>query len=563
MKKLTLLLLLSLFFVGAGFSQIVITEIMYNPPEDGTDSLEYLEFYNAGNTTVDMENWTIVGVTFTFPAMSLAPNEYVLTAINPAAIQNQFGKTALAWAGGALNNSGELIALLNAVGDTIDKVPYSDTAPWPTGADGQGYSLVLCDPNADNSLPGSWQDALTPTGVTINNKQVFANPGAASNCPTGVTAINDGVVVQSGETITINVLQNDNLPGANAPVVTITGNPANGNAMVNPDNTISYTSNNGYCGSDMLTYQVCENSDCDEAMVIITVQCYPQYTIDQINNVNANGVADSSGTNCELTATTYGVNLRPGGLQFTMIDDDNNGITVLNFTGNFGYAVTEGDKITVRGVINQFNGLLQIFPDTLWKVSAGNPLVTPLVVQVHGENTESKLIRINNLRYVDQAQWATGVGTGFSVYMVSDDHPLDTIQVRIDNDVNLFNQPAPPAPFDLIGIGGQFDTSDPYTDGYQIAPRYIPDVSTLVGIREADFSANVQIAPNPASEMLRLQTDISFDALRIFTATGQLKQVIRQPGLQLELPIRDFAEGVYFIRFEKDGAAWTTRFVKL
>lgn len=92
MKKLTLLLLLSLFFVGAGFSQIVITEIMYNPPEDGTDSLEYLEFYNAGNTTVDMENWTIVGVTFTFPAMSLAPNEYVLTAINPAAIQNQFGK---------------------------------------------------------------------------------------------------------------------------------------------------------------------------------------------------------------------------------------------------------------------------------------------------------------------------------------------------------------------------------------------------------------------------------------------------------------------------------------
>jgi hypothetical protein len=35
---------------------------------------------------------------------------------------------------------------------------------------------------------------------------------------------------------------------------------------------------------------------------------------------------------------------------------------------------------------------------------------------------------------------ATGIGTGFSVYMVSDANPLDTIQVRIDNDVNLFNE---------------------------------------------------------------------------------------------------------------------------
>ncbi|MEZ4942448.1 MAG: lamin tail domain-containing protein [Saprospiraceae bacterium] len=565
MKKLTLLLLCNLTLVFAASAQIVITEIMYNPPEGGVDSLEFIEIYNNSANTVDLSDWSFSqGVTYTFAAgTTLAPGAYLVIAESESAFSSVFGFQPLIWDGALTNSPGEDIALVDANGTLIDSVDYLNMAPWPTGANGFGNSLVLCDPNADNLLPENWQDALTPTGVTINGREIFANPGAASNCPTGVTAITDEAVVLSGESTAINVLQNDNLPGTTPPVVTITGNPANGNATVNPDNTISYTSNTGYCGSDMLTYQVCENSDCDEAQVFITVQCYPQYTIDQINDVDGNGVADSSGVYCELTATTYGVNLRPGGLQFTMIDDNNNGITILNFTGNYGYTVTEGDKITVRGVINQFNGLLQIFPDTLWKVSAGNPLVTPLAVQVHNENTESKLIRINNLRYVDQAQWATGVGTGFSVFMVSDDHPLDTIQVRIDNDVDLFNQPAPPAPFDLTGIGGQFDTSDPFTGGYQIAPRYTQDVSTLVGIREADFSANVLLSPNPATEILRLQTDISFDALHIFTATGQLKQAVRQPSRQLDIPLGDFAEGVYFIRFEKDGAAWTTRFVKL
>jgi hypothetical protein len=89
------------------------------------------------------------------------------------------------------------------------------------------------------------------------------------------------------------------------------------------------------------------------------------------------------------------------------------------------------------------------------------------------------------------------------------------------------------------------------------------DVSTLVGIREADFSNSVQLLPNPVVDQLRVQTTMAFDRLQIFTATGQVKQVLTNPGLLQEISVREFAGGVYFIRFEKDGAAWTTRFVKL
>lgn len=544
-------------------AQIVITEIMYNPPESNVDSLEYIEFYNNSNADVNLENWSVFGVTFTFPAMTLAPNAYVVTAVNAAAIQNQFGKTALQWAGGALSNGGEKIALVNPQGDTIDLVTYTNAAPWPTQANGNGASLVLCDPNSDNSLPQNWQAAVTPTGVTINGKAVLANPGAASGCPSGVTAIDDQFVAVSGEATSLKVLLNDILPGQTAATVTVTVSPQHGSANVNPDNTISYTSTGGYCGADTFTYKVCEGSDCDEATVSLTVRCYPAYSIDQINNVNADGVADSVGVFCSLTATVYGVNLRPTGLQFTMIDDSNNGITVFSTASTFGYTVKEKDKITVRGSINQFNGLVQIFPDTLFKVSDNNPLVTPLVVQIHSENTESKLIRINNLRYVDAAQWATGTGTGFSVFMVSDDHPLDTIQVRIDNDVaDLFNLAAPPTPFNLTGIGGQFDNTSPYSSGYQIAPRYTADVSSLVGAHNTDFSANVRLSPNPAGDWLRVESEKEFDLLEIFNAAGQRMRNIEQPNIAEQVSLSNFEPGVYLIRLTLGGKSWTAKFVK-
>lgn len=564
MKKLTLSLLCSLCFAFSAQSQIVLTEIMYNPPEAGTDSLEYLEFYNNSANPVNLEGWYLFGVNFTFPDMVLNPGQYVVTAVNAAAIFNQFGVSALQWGqNSALNNSGELILLLNPAGDTISRVFYSNVAPWPTEAAGNGASLVLCDPNSDTSLPSSWKAATTSTGVTINNRLIYANPGAASQCPSGVTAVNDAVFAISGLSSNFNVLLNDILPGATNPVVTIVTAPQHGTSMVNPDFTIAYTPNTGYCGTDALVYRVCEGSDCAQAAVNITVRCYPARAISQMDGTDADGVADSVGVLCALTATVYGVNLRgTNGLQFTMIDDDNDGITVFSTTSNFGYTVKQGDRITVYGSINQFNGLLQIFPDVLFKISENNPLVAPLVVLNHDENTENKLMRINNLRYIDPAQWATGQGTGFSVFMVSDANLSDTIQVRIDDNVDLFNQPPPPAPFNLTGIGSQFDPVVPYSEGYQIIPRYIADVSSLVSSKTVDFSASVRIAPNPTSEVLRIQTDVRFDAVRIFGADGRLVTVLSKPGQQVEIPVQHWANGTYLVQFEQAGAVWTTRVVK-
>lgn len=568
MKKT--ILTLSCFFnlLLAAQSQIIITEIMYNPPESGNDSLEYIELFNSGNSAVNMENWSLFGVEFTFPAITVQPGGYLLISINAAALQNQLGVSSLQWTGNALSNGGEPIKVLDNNGVVVDSVTYDDAAPWPTSPDDGGPSLVLCDYNSDNSLAANWQAATTTTGVTINGKEIFANPGAASNCPTTIKANPDFFnVFTGGQTANLAVLGNDQLPGAGVTVV-VTTPPQHGSADVNADNTIAYTPNAGYCGNDAFVYTACVDQDCDTALVTLFIPCYPQYDIAEVTGVDANGVADSLDVTCELNGFVYGVNTRASttGLQFTLINSDNSaGINVFSPAQTFGYTVKEGDQLSIRGVIDQFSGLTEIIPHALTKVSEGNPLAAPEVVVIPDEDTESRLIRINNLHFVDTLQWTTtGNPSGFNVRAVSDDHPLDTIVIRIDNDVNLYSQPVPPQPFDLTGIGGQFDDDGaPYDSAYQIAPRYIPDISTLVRIKEADFSANVSLTPNPASDRLLLQTDLQFERVRIFSASGALVKTLENPAQTHEIQVNTLPDGVYFVQFEQNGGMWTTRFVKM
>ncbi len=163
-------------------AQIVITEIMYNPPESGTDSLEYIELYNNGSEAVNLENFYMSsGVEFTFPAVTINSGDYLLLAVNAQAIQNTFGKAALEWTSGALSNGGEALALKDNYGVLVDSLFFDDVLPWDTLADGWGYSLVLCDPDLDNSLGENWGHDTTLIAINAAGDSIWGNPGAG--CP--------------------------------------------------------------------------------------------------------------------------------------------------------------------------------------------------------------------------------------------------------------------------------------------------------------------------------------------------------------------------------------------
>jgi PKD repeat protein len=205
------------------------------------------------------------------------------------------------------------------------------------------------------------------------------------------------------------------------------------------------------------------------------------------------------GLRCRVRGTVYGVNLRPVGLQFTIIDPTG-GIGVFSGGPLGGYTVTEGDSLGIIGTVAQFNGLTQMTVDSIEFISTGNPLRAPMVVTQLGENTESQLVKFECMTLVDPGQWGNGTASGFNADITNG---TDTIQLRVDADVNLYSAPAPVGSFDVVGIGGQFDSSNPYSSGYQLLPRYTADI---MGI--APISANASFVDNG-------QGDVDFTDLSV------------------------------------------------
>jgi len=452
---------------------IVITEIFYNAP--GADEpYEYMELYNADDAPVSLNGFYFTqGIEDTIPNITLMAGAYLIVAKDSASFINTFGPALTTqWAsGGSLNNSGEDIELRDPAGNVVDYVDYRPTAPWPTGANGGGTSLVLCDPAADNNDAANWADATQPSGAVVNGTAVFASPGEANDC-------------------------------SPAPPVT-----------------------------------------------------YPAYTIGQLTGVNSQGVADSAGVRAQLDAIVYGVNMRPAGLQFTLIDSNNDGIAIFSNSLSFGYTVQEGDRVIARGVVAQFNGLTQLNLDTVYRVSAGNNLFDPTVISALDEAAESQLVKLLNVTLVDPAQW-TNTGTGFNVDVA--DLNGNTYAVRIDSDVDLFGTPAPQGRFNVTGLGGQFDATQPYTEGYQLLPRYQDDIELITSVQEPAWAAGINIFPNPAGQYAMVQLPVNCTQVQLINAMGQVCLQGAPQQANFRLALDNLPAGVYTVAL-RSGAEWAYR----
>ncbi|MEQ8910594.1 MAG: lamin tail domain-containing protein, partial [Vicingaceae bacterium] len=163
-------------------ASLVITEIMYNPPESGVDSLEYIEIYNNGSTSVDLNNYSFgQGVNYTFERSFIDAGGVILVAVDTLAIRNVFNVTAdFQWTSGGLSNGGEDITLIDDFGRMVDTVDYDDNTPWPSGTpgpDGDGTSIELMDINSDNNMGSNWTaSAAAVSGQIINGSQLFGSP---------------------------------------------------------------------------------------------------------------------------------------------------------------------------------------------------------------------------------------------------------------------------------------------------------------------------------------------------------------------------------------------------
>ncbi|WP_444995098.1 Ig-like domain-containing protein [Aliikangiella sp. IMCC44359] len=181
-----------------------------------------------------------------------------------------------------------------------NEAPVISGKPATSVAQDKPYSFVPTTTDAENdklvysvsSLP-IWASFNTKTGAvtgTPNNSHVGNYPDISISVSDGLLsdtlptfaitvvnvndspiAINDTAATQENNSININPLANDSDPDGDSLSISA-ATAVHGNLLINPDNTLTYTPNTGYSGSDTISYTVIDGQGGSaNAQVTVTV----------------------------------------------------------------------------------------------------------------------------------------------------------------------------------------------------------------------------------------------------------------------------------------------------
>ncbi|MEW5852151.1 MAG: tandem-95 repeat protein [Myxococcota bacterium] len=161
---------------------------------------------------------------------------------------------------------------------------------------------VRYTPNANFNGADSYVYRITDSDGDTADATVAVNVSAVNDTP---VANNDSATVAEDGSVTTSVLLNDTGLGDAPVVVTVASVPANGSAVVNADNTVTYTPAANFFGSDSFTYRV---TDVDDQQATATVSI----TVTPANDVPV--ALDDTDTTDEDTAVTTTVLTNDTGL---------------------------------------------------------------------------------------------------------------------------------------------------------------------------------------------------------------------------------------------------------
>jgi len=162
----------AVYAVGPVAEGLRVSEIMYHPLETGNPNdpnTEFLELTNIGNQSINLSLVRFTdGINYTFPSFELPAGGYCLVVRDLAAFQAKYG-SKLPVVGeytGSLDNGGEHLELVDAVGQVIQSFAYKDS--WFKNTDGSGYSLVVRNVKVSDSSSldeeEAWRASVTVGG---------------------------------------------------------------------------------------------------------------------------------------------------------------------------------------------------------------------------------------------------------------------------------------------------------------------------------------------------------------------------------------------------------------
>jgi phosphatidylserine/phosphatidylglycerophosphate/cardiolipin synthase-like enzyme len=226
---------------------------------------------------------------------------------------------------------------------------------------------------------------------------------------------------------------------------------------------------------------------------------------------NSNGIPVGMGQTFTVsgvvTASNHFGNNGPGAIQ-----DNTAGISV--YGSSFVSNVSFGDSVTITGQLTHFNGLTQIdftLGGASVVVHSSGRSVEPEIVTIaeilnqewNGfEEFESKLIRLNDVTISGSGNFSGG--SSGQNYPISD--ATGSLQIRIDESVNIVGTPIPSGTVDIIGVLSQYKFGTPYNSGYQLMPRFIQDI--------ADDGRPMILNPVIASSITKTSFTVYFNTVR-------------------------------------------------
>lgn len=262
----------------------------------------------------------------------------------------------------------------------------------------------------------------------------------------------------------------------------------------------------------------------------------------------ANGVFDTSYTNCYIQDEFGGVNL---------------------FNYDTQPTIAEGDCLTVLGTVGFYNGVTEI-TDPYFDVTNHGPgtmpdavLLTTAVVDEYGEDYEGMLARLEGCSITGGDPWPSP-GNNANI-LISDGSGDCTM--RIDKDTDLDEWTGPTEAFNLVGIITQYDYTSPYTEGYQILPRYVADFTPASSVpnRESEVVREFRLMPpypnpfNPSTSIsYYLASPVDNLILSVFDVTGRQVAVLRDAPAEsgnhlVTWNAAGISSGTYFIQLKTDG----------
>ncbi len=312
--------------------------------------------------------------------------------------------------------------------------------------------------------------------IATNWADLFAN----LDTPPSINSVTRNILIpyeNENTLISATVTDNNSVSSVNLNY-TINGGITNTIAMVNNSGTYTTTiTSSAYSDSDLLEYWItatdnsAQTSESSHSKVFIG-----NTNISVLHQVNSDGVSPCLNVPARVTGICTGVfsstrlyaYLQAGG---SAINVNSTSLSISNLTLEHSY--------TIIGYLKQSNGRIQLEPTDQASITDNGLSVMPqptvlTIDQILSspEIYENLLVKIINTNKY-KGTWPSNLAPGYFL----NDTPQDTLQMYFDTGAALTGTTEPEYPLNVTGIFTQYDSSMPFTAGYEIVPRSYTDFS--------------------------------------------------------------------------------------